>query len=394
MAASTSKKTYATTYIFKEKIFPKAKTNLAKSANQLIAYINKYMDRNSEIIFAKGLYKQLVYVGEDLNILYKSIGFTDKEIALAIKETGQTKSSWVIFNRPDYWTLMMILKYFKDSKKEKEFKIVLMYFTLALYSSVFYDFTRGYGFNEAIMDYTINNLSNKYDIKKLGSLFKALYKLADTCNETYIKYFDSFDDRLILEYIMNLRTRVKNFVKEIKSAYEKNKASGKYLNYDQEDKSEENYYEVDNASFLIDRLSSKVTNYCISNGVDMKISNLAAQLCEVSKVAIADALDKVIKTENKEIKELVSILLQQYLVDESKPAEGIGSKNFITVALKIYAKSNTTDKNVIRLKDILDKWLNATCERYKKTERAATKNNLRKAIFMYFVLCTQKIYIG
>jgi hypothetical protein len=244
------------------------------------------------------------------------------------------------------------------------------------------------------MDYTINNLSNKYDIKKCGNLFKALFKLASVCNNTYKDYFTLFSDRHIIEYIMNLRTRINNFVKEIKDAYQKNKESGKYLNYDQESKTQDNYYETDNASFVIDRLSSKVTNYVTTNGVDVKTSDLAAQLCDVSRSAIRDALEKILKTENSEIKELVSILLQQYLVEEKCPVEGIGSKNFITICLKIYGKSNTNDKNVIRLKEILDKWLQMNCERYQKTERAATKNNLRKAIYMYFVLITQKVYIN
>ena len=58
---------------------------------------------------------------------------------------------------------------------------------------------------------------------------------------------------------------------------------------------------------------------------------------------------------------------------------------------KIYSKSNVNDKSIITIKELLDKWLKENCEQYSKTERVATLNNYRKAMYLFFTLSTQAI---
>jgi hypothetical protein len=100
---------------------------------------------------------------------------------------------------------------------------------------------------------------------------------------------------------------------------------------------------------------------------------------------------KIVKEETVTIKEFINLYLQQYLVVDNHPVQTISSKQYLTYANRIYTKSNTNDKGVIRMKEILDDWLTKNCEKYVKTERAASKGGYRKAIFLYFALAVQAV---
>ncbi|MNT90802.1 hypothetical protein D3C72_2317930 [compost metagenome] len=56
--------------------------------------------------------------------------------------------------------------------------------------------------------------------------------------------------------------------------------------------------------------------------------------------------------------------------------------------MEMYRKSNTTDKNIIAVKKILDEWLH-DLGTYKKTQRLATINDFRRALFTFMVFSIQ-----
>ena len=91
-----------------------------------------------------------------------------------------------------------------------------------------------------------------------------------------------------------------------------------------------------------------------------------------------------------DIKSVTSAILYLYLCNDQNKAEMIRSNDFIYYCLNIYKKANTTDKNIILIKTILDKWLTRYSASYKKTNRVATLNNFRRALFTFFVFTIQQ----
>ena len=87
------------------------------------------------------------------------------------------------------------------------------------------------------------------------------------------------------------------------------------------------------------------------------------------------------------------MILQLFLSEEGNNAEDIGSQKFINYCWNLYIKSNTKDKSILEIKDILDKWLEQNSKEYVKTERVTTKSNFRKAIYLYMVFTIQQTYI-
>jgi len=381
------------TFVFKEEQYPIVNQHLAqkKNSDKFQRYIKSYVDKNSEVLFENSPIHRLYFKDNDFKIVYDVTGLESKDIESLVKKNKLTESSWRLFNNPFNWAMMVVLSYYHKKKMKKEFEASLMYLTLSLYASLHFKYFK-YVPNENIMRYTINNLSGKYYIKKYGILFKALFETAMNSHETYSKYLDEMSDRQLIEYIMNLRTRLNSFVQNVAKEYYKNSEEGNYINFEADSSDEDNYFETDNISFLIDRLSSTVMNDVLTNGINLKIANLSAEMCGVSRTAIRVALDNILEKENERIKELIVLILQQYLVEEGNSADIIGTKYFINDCLKLYSKSNTVDENVLRIKEILDEWLTENSDKYIKTERVATKSSFRRAIFMYFVFCIQQTY--
>ena len=77
-------------------------------------------------------------------------------------------------------------------------------------------------------------------------------------------------------------------------------------------------------------------------------------------------------------------------MDPENTVQSIKSMKFFNYADELYKKSNTKDESIVRIKDILDKFLNNYCPIYIKTNRIATKISFRRAIYLYFVLIIQK----
>jgi hypothetical protein len=56
----------------------------------------------------------------------------------------------------------------------------------------------------------------------------------------------------------------------------------------------------------------------------------------------------------------------------------------------IYKRANTQDPNIIKIKDILDKWIDKYSADYKKHNAVGTVGFFRKAIFTFFVITIQR----
>lgn len=387
-----------TTFVCREALYPIVKKALTKNHKILSNYIRNYIDRNNQTLFSPLLLPLIwkydgYHGGQDANALYLTCEVDSKFVAQCMQDSKQLKPSWMTYNKTWYWLMVNIIKYFNEKKDQKNLELIILYLSFAIYSTLHFKYFRGFVPNENIMKYTVNNLNNRFDLKKNGSLIKVLLKISLGNHEKYKSYLEekNFCDRYIIEYVMNLNTRLNNFIKEIKRQYENNKASGKYLNSDQEDYSEENFYETDNLSYKINQLADKVTTRIVTSGINYEIASNSAKMANVSVSNIKDAIDKIIDKHIEEIREFERLFFQQYLISSKYPIETINSIYFIYYIDRIYNKSNTSDHTIIRIKELLDIWLKANSRKYLETSRAATLANYRKSIYYYFTLSVKAV---
>lgn len=380
--------------IIKSKLYPSVEKNLKipETTKKFKKSIDEYMARNTDKFTTQGPIKRSIFSESDAVKVYECIGLTPKEISTVIKETSAIDASWKIMNNPFNTAIAMCVKYYTDTKNKEGVTASLSYIITSMYPSLHYKYFQ-YEPNEGLMNYTINNLSNKFRIKQVGYLWASLYELINVCYETHKKDIQRFDDRDIVLFIQDCKTRLNSFLKKIANEFYENEKKGLYLNSEHESFDEDNYYELDNNSYAIERISNKVVTHLVVNGPNMKLIELASKMNKVSVNEMRNYIGTMINNDHREeIKAIIEAILFVFLFDDgaNNTPKDVGTNKFLVASLELYRRSNSNDKNSIFIKKTLEKWLRDLGV-YEKTSREATINNFRKAFYTFFVLSIQAL---
>lgn len=287
---------------------------------------------------------------------------------------------------------LCILRYFYMKKDQRNLELSLIYISFSgkFYPSIHHGSFPKFQPSEYrhVMDYVINTeLSQKYDIKRYGSVIETVKSIGLTWINTYGSRLKDFDDEDIVYLIQQLRDRIKSFIINIAEVYYRvyeNKAT--YMSYDSDSLSDESYRLADSDSLRIERYVEATMNDIVSKGVDPKIikitSNESVRFDELKSI-----LETIVNDRDNLslIKELITILVSQYFLTSKD--KDISNINFITTS--IVSKPNTKNVDVLRSNEILEIWLNENSPSYRKRKsRLATKLGYHKAVRSYFVLIT------
>lgn len=364
--------------------------NLSQKNNiiKLNTVIGKYLDRNANALYDTGMTEKIYFLDSDKEAIYSASNLTKQQITKTIKKSTYIKASWRILNEPLNISSVLILRYYAKNNMRKELELFLTFYSFYFYATLYFKYFP-FGANKNIMDFTINNLSRKFKLKQSGSIIETITSTALTSHDTYTKELIRGEDGDFAKYVYALKTRLNDILKNVKNEYEKNKASNNYMNYDEDDYSEDNFHLADNMSYIIRNKSQAAVIKLNTYGADMQLANLAAQLSQVSKNEIRNVITHLSDNDTEDITRLCELILQLFLEGGENNSADIRGQKFIVKCLEIYKKSNTNDKIIIDIKNILDKWLMKNSAKYRQTNREATLSNFRRAIFVYFVLHIQ-----
>lgn len=373
-------------FLIKE-LYPIVEKGLSKkeNVNYLKTNIERFLDRNANNLSAVGPLNQIFFTEEDRNIVFRAIEADKKVITDILKKSKEIKTHWKIMNDPFNSAIILATRFFKVKKNEDMTKLCLIYFTLSMYPTLFKKYFK-YGTNENVMVYTINNLNNKYKIKQTGTIYRALIETTFKADETNGDRLIRGQDKDIVDYTQDKKTRLNSLFKNISIEFYKNNSEKKYMNVEIDNYDEENYRESDNNLFVIERITNDILLKLVVDGPNMKIVQLSAKFCKVSVNELRNYTTKLINNEHRnDIKKVLESILYLYLYESQQPVDSINSNNFLIYCSEVYKKSNTNDKNIIEIKSILDKWLDEA-GLYKKTQRLATISDFRRALYIFFVM--------
>lgn len=350
--------------------------------------VNDFLDRNRDKLTALGPTYKIIFTDSDMEKIFDAIEISSIKIREVIDQTPYLKNQKIITITPFNVIMPLLIRYFKVKKNNDMVNTCLIYLTMSTYPMVHYKYFR-YEPNENIMNYTINNLSNKFKIKQSGTLYHTLYDMAIVSDNNYHSAILRCTDKDIVDYLMSLKTRLSTRLKKISSEFYKNEKNKLYLNVEIDSTDEDNFHEADNNMFLVERVTNNVVLKLLVDGPNYNLIKLSANYCQVSVNELRNYIHTMINTENREdIKQVIECILYLFLYDSQNTKDQINSNKFLIYCLELYKKSNTTDKNIIKIKRVLDSWLERLGT-YKKTQRLATINNFRKALFMFFVTTIQ-----
>ena len=355
-----------------------------KKLKQYEEIIAKYIDKNSELLSAIGPLNIILFTDKDKEPIFNLIGVTPAQVKAIKNKSKDRKTKDNLIESPFSTLMAVIISYFGVKKNSNMVQMSTFYLTMSMYPFIYHR-SFPYQPNENVMNYTINNLSKKFKIKQTSNFMVAIIETAMGAYNLHEKgLLDGIDDSHT-QFIYAVKTRVSSFIKKIAREFYENHKNGKYLNIEFESNEEDKYREADSSIYVINGKADAVTLRLVIDGPPMKLITLAANTQKVSINELRNYITTKVKNENRdEIHSIVESILYLYLFDEKNNINDINTDQFLLYCMDVYRRSNTTDKNVVNIKKILDSWLE-DLGTYKKTQRAATINNFRKAMYCFFV---------
>jgi len=373
-------------------LYPRVEQSLAKKENTdlIKKTIEGYLDRNMDRLTTAGPVHRILFTDIDSAPIFTAINVEPTVIQKMLKESSIIIGKHVpIMSNPFNSACVMAIRYYMLKNNEDVVRMLLTYLTLSMYPSLHKKYFRKAEPNENIMNYTINNLSNKFKIKQLGTIYHALVDTTMVCYKTNQNKLKRCSDKDILDFVQDVKTRLNSLLRKISIEFYKNHKNGNYLNLEVDNYDDDNYREADSNTFVVERLTNTVVLKLTVEGPKTNLVTIAAKFCQVSVNELRNYVETKIVGENREdIRKLVESILFLFIFDAHNHVNEVSSNKFFAYCLEMYRKSNTTDENIIKIKKILDSWLE-DLGAYKKTQRLATINDFRRALFVFMVLSIQ-----
>lgn len=383
--------------IILQKIYPLLENSLKTNSNKFKKVVQEFIQSRSKELYDIAPYDRIYFGLEDMDAFYKAINISPDVIKNYLKDTYYFNMA--NFNpaaAKDEFTIAMICiiryYYLKKMKKELELACIYLSFSGKFYPSIHYgrfpvSTPREH---EHVMTYVVNNeLSNKYDLKREGSILGAIRSISLTWIDGYSDRFKSFDDEDVAYLIQQLHNRIKSFLTNIAEVYYKvYEDKDRYLTYDSDrtvDGDEGTMVSLaDNDSLKADRAVEKTMVHINNFSVNTKLCKMASD-SNVKTAEVYSIIESILAdNENiKEVKEFVSLIIYDYMANSDTK----DLRNIDFISYSISPKPNTKNPAILRQKEILEKWLDKNSPNYRRRKsRAATQSSYFKSVMTYFTL--------
>lgn len=379
------------THVAVKELYPLVEKCISSHTPAYKKNIQHFLEVRSEDIYDTVPCKRIPFSTQDADDFFDAIKLNKASVTECLTHTYYWNMNFNPRAAKDEFTMamMMVIRYFilKNDSKNAEISAIYLAFSGKFYPSIHSGkFKIPPDKYRHVMEYVVNNmLTNKYDLKKYGSVFGAIRSICQTWLKTYNSKFKDPDDEDVADMIQQLHGRIKSFLGNIATMYYKAYENrDQYLTYGSDSDDENSFRISDSDSLLAERCVENAMNYVTSKGVDYKLCSMAADknvhVDEVKSIieSIQDDKDNLVL-----IRELFSITISLYF-SESKEKD-VRSMDFVTKSIS--AKPNTKNKDIIRQKQIIETWLDENSPQYRKRRsRPDTKSSYNKSILIYYVL--------
>lgn len=375
-------------------VYPLVANSIQKNEKQYKECITRFMSARNTSLFDTAPCDRIYFGQNDLDDFWISMKLSEKQIIEGLSQTYY----WSIgaFNPraakdPFTVAVLMIIRYFflKKDQKNLELSMIYLAFSGKFYPSIHYAMFKKVQPSQYrhVMDYVVNTeLTKKYDLKSQGHVLGVIRSIAATWIDSYAQRMKSMEDEDAVYLIQQLHNRIKSFMKNIASLYYKAYENKDYLTFDSEDHSNisNSYRLVGSDSLKAQKFIDKSMQKILSSDVDYKLCKMASN-SNVKTEEVKSIMQTVLSGENAiaEVKELISLMVYNYF--EQSKTKDVADISFINYSIAL--KPNAKDENIIRQKEIIEKWLMEGSPAYhKRKSRIATKNDYYRALYIYIAL--------
>lgn len=393
----------------------KKKVKEPRTWQELLRIIKAFMYKNQEALSTNIIGKQVIVNNSMEEDILRVLEIDRDLVKKSIKESEYFKkfgelqlTNQLCLGIP----LILTAVEYKRLGKVEESKLS---FLLAFYKpyasrcSLFFKFN----VNEGQMNYTVEHMTDRFDLKQYGTLANVLVKRAESSYNNYIEPINKIekvtDKELHVMYTSGVASRVNSFLKAVWEEYRKN--DGKSIEFEgsaatvtDKDTGEDEYVDNDIASDASVKMNevNKVMNKLANGKVDIGLAAIAAQYGFGSSNAtfrgmLVSLIQEVLDKMYDELPLFFTSLIGSFLFHiDPKTGSRYGVKEyrspvFINVGVDILAgkKSNLKDINMLKAREIFKKMLNEHSNDYLGYGQTS-KKKFERALALYWVLALRK----
>lgn len=375
-----------------------------KNVKAFVSLVQNFINRNITKLTKSGPCDMIPFTDTDHEAFHSLFGFwytidprANKTSPNEVREIIDEYSKRAHI-KCDFWknnsSLMLfyfVIRYFTMKNDSKNLNTALAIYTLCNYPVMFHKYFPN-GVMEPYMQYTIDNMTEKFIIKKSKHLFDALMTSIQASYKFHKGNFPSATDKKVGDWINRIRNDQNSMMKKISNEYMKNYKEGNAARTSNEEYDSDTPIvdEMENGTTVVQNLVQRVTLPIIEDGVDLVRAEAAAKMSQVSVSDCRYFLTLIITDSNADtIQKFIESLLFLYIYEGKKTERDIRSQYFLAWSASLFKKTNSKNKNINTINEILNFWAEST-GLYKKFAGKTSRINYKKAIFFYLVLCIQK----
>lgn len=386
---------------FFNQFYPQIVKVMASGTPKLMRAIAAYRDRNIEVLSSPYLLNYTIFgVGDeqvvwdithiDPDVVAVEIKKLKDEIREGCKRQGfKAPASLFVNVTPLRVILLLIMRYYMERGQKDNLHEVCSYCAYSMFHTLFYN-SFPYGVRKETMVYTMTNITNKHKLKNQKDVDSLLNYGITLCVQSYRQRLMDCTDHDMVYIIGQFKSRLRGYIVGIAQKYYENdkKKEAIFSSSEMLDTEEgSDFVERSSQAGDVEQLAQQYTTRFFQKPVDDEILKICAKMNQVSKPELKNAVSAIRtdKARIPEVKKFYSGIFYLYLENEGSSSIDVHSKKFLAAMDAIYKKGNSKEKNITMVKEMLDKWLNATSNTYREVTRAATINNFRKALYQYFI---------
>lgn len=371
---------------------------LIKSIPNIIKSIKNHIESLSSSMATAGPEKRPLFTKNEERRFIDATGIHFDSVTKAIKDCKMISKDFLTQTNEFYILISILISFYYNKKSiinKIEFaKILNLYLALRIYKAAFGAFFKYYTPNKEVMDATIERLnSNRYNLKKYKTIYNTIVYIADSHYENFESLLKEPIDDNITYYIINLYNRIKLMMKTISNLYYENHKKGikqgTEVLQSENDEGETYLNDIENVSTLITINSRKIFLSFISDSIcNPKILKSVCNTTKISFSKMTITINSMIKSRDELIETLIKKMLSYYYTTGGKTLK---STKFINSMIECYAVSNSSNKMILEIKDLLDKLMKKYSREYLETNNVSSLSNLKKTLFYYLIFYTVNV---
>ncbi len=385
-------KVNADTSAIKNELYPLVKESMDKSItrNKYKKVVNDFIANRATALYDTLPCDRIICTESEMDKLFIALGIDKKIVKEVINNTywGPIDNFRPLACKHEYTILMMaVVRYFLIEEKDRkmaELSMLYLSFSGKFYPSLHYRSYPTVTPVRHIMEYVVNNtLSKKFDLTTYGSVFGAVKSVGCTWLDTYKDRFKEFTDEDIWYLVQQLYSRIGSFIKNIATEYYDAYENGDYIAYSSDSYDPDDFHLADSDTLKISKYTEKTMNKINSTGIDYKLSKACSNQ-DITPNEVKAVIESIIGNRDNipEIKELIGLMIALYFATGERDLSNI---KFITFT--VAPKPNAKQKEIIRMKEIIENWLCESGTAYmRRRSRDATRNSYERAVRMYFAV--------